>query len=172
MFQYISDDPIICSRYHYAELKCKNDKWSKSEIPKWYNKLKEKIVKEKKELIEKIMYQVKEKLPELSIINKSKVRRFHSFLRVSYDFLFQGKWDVKAKFMNIYDSNIPLINQLTYPQLYFIYKITIIIEDKNILEKLNIESLKYRKKQKYKKSMKTIEWISKDPYDPKVFILN
>ncbi len=32
------------------------------------------------------------------MLNKNtKVKRFHSFLRVSYDYLFQGKWDVKAK---------------------------------------------------------------------------
>ena len=45
------------------------------------------------------------------------------------------------------------------------------IENIDFLEKLNIESLKYRKKQKYKKSLKTIEWINKDPYNPKNYIL-
>ena len=43
-------------------------------------------------------------------------------VRVSYDHLFQGKWDVKAKLMNKYDKSKPLLYQLTYPQLYFFIK--------------------------------------------------
>ena len=43
-------------------------------------------------------------------------------VRVSYDHLFQGKLDVKAKLMNKYDKSKPLLYQLTYPQLYFFIK--------------------------------------------------
>ena len=80
------------------------------------------------------------------------VYRFHSFLRVSYDNLFQGKWDTKAKRMNKYDKTKPLIEQLTYPQLYYVYEITKSIENKKILGLLNIQSLKYRKKLKFPNS--------------------
>ena len=48
--------------------------------------------------------------------------------------------------MNKYDKNKPLLYQLTYPQLFFLYKITKSLKDKKILSQLNINSLKYRKK--------------------------
>jgi hypothetical protein len=83
------------------------------------------------------------------VIKGDKVFRFHSFLRVTYDHLFQGKWDVKANLMNKYDKNKPLLYQLTFPQLYFVYEISKSLENKEILNKLNIESLKYRKKLKF-----------------------
>lgn len=172
LFQYVSNDPIVCSRYNYVELKCKNDKWTKRDKPIWFVKLKKKVDNKKTKLIEKILNQVKVVLPPMMINKKTTVKRFHSFLRVSYDFLFQGKWDIKAKLMNTYNENEPLINQLTFPQLYFLQKITKLIENEDFLEKLNIESLKYRKKQKYKKSMKTKEWLYRDPYKPKKFIIN
>lgn len=78
-----------------------------------------------------------------------KVYRFHSFLRISYDTLFQGKWNTKAKMMNKFDKNKPLMEQLTYPQLYYVYEIAKSIENKKVLSMLNIESLKYRKKLKF-----------------------
>jgi len=156
MFQYISKDPVICARYNYAEMKCINDKWNKDGPPGWFIKIKKSIISKKKILIEKINKQVREILPILSISSPSsqgtKVYRFHSFLRVSYDTLFQGKWDVKAKMMNKYDKNKPLISQLTYPQLYYVYEITKSMENKKILELLNIQSLKYRKKLKFPNS--------------------
>jgi len=156
MFQYISNDPIICARYNYAEMKCITDKWNKDGHPDWFIKIKKSIISKKKILIEKINRQVKQFLPILSISSPStkgtKVYRFHSFLRVSYDTLFQGKWDVKAKMMNKYDKHKPLISQLTYPQLYYVYKITKSMENKKILELLNIQSLKYRKKLKFPNS--------------------
>jgi len=156
MFQYISNDPIICARYNYAEMKCLNDKWNKNGPPNWFIKIKKLIISKKKKLIEKINKQVREILPIMSIGTPSsqgtKVYRFHSFLRVSYDNLFQGKWNIKAKMMNKYDKNKPLISQLTYPQLYYVYEITKSIENKKILALLNIQSLKYRKKLKFPNS--------------------
>jgi hypothetical protein len=148
MFQYISEDPIICARYNYSEMKCINDKWSIHGPPEWYNQIRKIILEEKEKLIDKINIQVREKLPSM-VIKGDKVFRFHSFLRVTYDHLFQGKWDVKANLMNKYDKNKPLLYQLTFPQLYFVYEISKSLENKEILNKLNIESLKYRKKLKF-----------------------
>lgn len=149
MFQFISHDPVICARYNYAEMKCTNDKWNKNTIPPdWFIKIKKSILIKKKKLIDKIKYQIKEKLPSL-VSKGDKVTRFHSFLRVSYDHLFQGKWNVKAKMMNKYNKNKALIYQLTFPQLYYIYKISKSLENKKILSKLNIQSLRYRNKLKF-----------------------
>jgi hypothetical protein len=148
MFQYISDDPVICARYNYAEMKCINDKWDNNKPPDWFNKLNKSIMLKKISLIEKINNQVREVLPSI-VAKGDTVYRYHSFLRVSYDHLFQGKWNIKAKLMNKFDENKPLINQLTYPQLYYVYKITKSIENKKILALLNIQSLKYRKKLKF-----------------------
>lgn len=149
MFQFISDDPVICARYNYAEMKCTYDKWNKEvSPPDWFIKIKRSISIKKKRLIDKIKYQTKEKLPSL-VSKGDKVFRFHSFLRICYDHLFQGKWDVKAKLMNKYNKNKPLIYQLTFPQLYYIYKISKSLENKKILAKLNIQSLRYRDKLKF-----------------------
>lgn len=148
MFQYISNDPIICARYNYAEMKCINDKWNKDGPPTWFKKIKKSIVSKKEILIEKINNQVREVLPKM-VAKGDTVYRFHSFLRISYDNLFQGKWDVKAIMMNKFNKNRPLIEQLTFPQLYYVYKITKLIENKKTLALLNIQSLKYRKKLKF-----------------------
>jgi hypothetical protein len=149
MFQFISHDPVICARYNYAEMKCTHDKWNKEvSPPDWFTKIKKSILIKKKTLIDKINYQTKEKLPSL-VSKGNKVFRFHSFLRISYDHLFQGKWNVKAKMMNKYNKNKPLIHQLTFPQLYYIYKISKSLENKKILSKLNIQSLRYRDKLKF-----------------------
>ena len=148
MFQYISNDPIICARYNYAEMKCQNDKWTKGFKPDWFTTFAKKLLKKKQDLIKKIDEQVRINLPNL-VTKGDTVYRFHSFLRVSYDNLFQGKWDVKAKMMNKFDSKKPLLYQLTYPQLFFVYKITKSLEDKKTLALLNIQSLIYRKKLKF-----------------------
>lgn len=175
MFQYISDNPVICARYNYCEMKCINDKWTKRNKPLWFLKLKLLINKKKNKLIKDINKQVREILPSL-VQKGDRVYRFHSFLRVSYDHLFQGKWDIKAKMMNNYNNKKPLLYQLTYPQLYFIYKITKSLENKEVLSKLNILSLIYRKKTKsikntnYKNILYS-EWIKKDPYKPNKYIL-
>ena len=148
MFQFISNDPVVCARYNYAEMKCINDKWNKNISPDWFIKIKKSILIRKNTLINKINYQVRKKLPSL-ISKGDKVFRFHSFLRICYDHLFQGKWNVKAKMMNKYNKNKPLLNQLTFPQLYYIYKISKSLENKKILSKLNIQSLRYRNKLKF-----------------------
>ena len=148
MFQFISDDPVICSRYNYCEMKCANDIWTKRKKPYWFENIKKLIVKNKEKLIKEIDEQVRVILPSL-VKPGDTVFRFHSFLRVSYDHLFQGKWDVKAKLMNKYEKTKPLIHQLTYPQLYFLYEITKSLKNKKILLKLNINSLMYRKKLKF-----------------------
>jgi hypothetical protein len=148
MFQYISNDPIICARYNYSEMKCANDKWTNRNKPEWFIKLAKTISNKKNILIKKIDDQVRKRLPSL-VEKGDKVYRFHSFLRVSYDHLFQGKWNVKAKLMNKFDSHKPLLYQLTYPQLFFVHKITKSLENKKTLNLLNIESLKYRKKLKF-----------------------
>jgi hypothetical protein len=166
MFQYISSNPVKNSRYNYAEIKCANDKWTKRTKPKWFDLLKNKIIDEKKKLKSEIEHRVKDQLPKLAKKNSWTVYRFHSFLRVSYDCLFQGKWDIKAKFMNKYNPSEPLINQLTYPQLYFVNQITKSIVDTDKLNKLNIESLKYRNKQKYAGLIDKKEWINLNPYKP------
>jgi hypothetical protein len=108
MFQYISNDSVICARYNYCEMKCANDKWTNRNKPEWFNKLKNSIDKKKKTLIDKINKQVRETLPS-KVEKGDRVYRFHSFLRVSYDHLFQGKWDIKAKLMNKYDNKKPLL---------------------------------------------------------------
>ena len=151
MFQYISNDPIICARYNYAEMKCINDKWNIDGPPDWFKKIKKSIILKKINLIYKINKQVREILPKM-VIKQDTVYRFHSFLRISYDNLFQGKWNIKAKLMNKYDKNKPLIEQLTYPQLYYVYEITKSLENNKILALLNIQSLKYRKKLKFPNS--------------------
>lgn len=148
MFQYISKDPIICARYNYAEMKCKNDKWNIHNPPNWYILIEKIILDKKNNLINKIYEQVRNKLPSMAI-RGDKVYRFHSFLRVTYDHLFQGKWNIKAKMMNKYNKNKPLINQLTFPQLFFVYEISKLLENKKILSKLNVESLRYRNKLKF-----------------------
>jgi hypothetical protein len=148
MFQYVSKDPVECARYNYAEMKCANDKWTKREIPNWFPKLRKSIIKKKKVLCDKINKQVKERLPSL-VAKGDRVYRFHSFLRVSYDHLFQGKWTVKAKMMNKFDSKKPLLYQLTYPQLFYVYKISKSLENKKTLSLLNNESLRYRNKLKF-----------------------
>lgn len=141
--------------------------------PKWFVTLNKDIDEKKDKLKSKILYRVKEELPELAKQNGWTVYRFHSFLRVSYDCLFQGKWDVKAKYMNKYNQSEPLINQLTFPpfrgvttQLYFLDQITTYLTDTDILNNLNIQSLKYRSKQKYKNTLDKKEWLKSDPYKP------
>jgi hypothetical protein len=148
MFQFISNDPIICSRYNYCEMKCANDIWTNRKKPYWFENTKKSILIKKERLLNKINKQVREILPSL-VKKGNKVYRFHSFLRVSYDSLFQGKWNIKAKLMNKYDRKKPLLYQLTYPQLYYLYKITKSLKNKKILSILNINSLRYRKKLKF-----------------------
>lgn len=66
-----------------------------------------------------------------------------------------------------------LINQLTFPQLCFLNQITKSLTNTEILNKLNIQSLKYRNKHNYKNILDKKDWINSDPYKPKKkFIVN
>lgn len=166
MYQFVSTNPVKNSRYNYVELKCSNDKWTRRTKPSWFETLKQKITTQKNKLKSEIILRVREELPKLAKENGWTVYRFHSFLRVGYDCLFQGNWKIKAKFMNKYNPSEPLLNQLTFPQLYFLNQITKSFSDTEILTKLNVESLKYRNKQKYKNMLSKEDWINLDPYKP------
>lgn len=146
MFQYIDKDPVICSRFLYVELKCSNDKWTKRSKPQWFIEIDKFTNKEKKKLINKINKLVRDTLPKIASKNGYKVYRHHSFLRVIYDNLLGGKWDIVAKKMAYFDDKKSFINQLTYPQLYFSYEIGKTLKIKKNMERLNVLSLKYRKK--------------------------
>jgi len=143
------EDPIEASRFMYVDFKCKNDNWTKRGKPEWFDKYQKKSEREKDKLKKAILINVKEKLPELSRKHKLKVRRFHSFLRVCYDELFQDKWDRKIKTMkNMFDPNKPLLHQLGLAHLKKVHFISNLLFDLEILESLNIKSLKYRNKLK------------------------
>jgi hypothetical protein len=129
-------------------MKCNNDSWTNRQKPEWFENIKKLISKNKEKLINKINKYVREILPSL-VQKGDTVYRFHSFLRISYDCLFQGKWNIKAKLMNKYDKNKPLLYQLTYPQLYYLYEIIKSLKNKKMLSILNINSLRYRKKLKF-----------------------
>ena len=140
-------DPVEASRYMYVDFKCKNDKWSKREIPKWFINYKKKSDIKKEILKKKIMNNVRIKLPKLSEKNKLNVRRFHSFLRICYDNLFNDKWDRKIKEMkNMFDPKKPLINQLGLAHLLKVYEISNSLFNLKKLNRLNNKSLKYRNK--------------------------
>ena len=143
--EYFSD--VEASRYVYVDFKCKNDKWSIRQEPKWFSVYLKKSNLERGKLIEKIMINVKEKLPDLSKKHNLKVRRFHSFLRICYDNMFNDKWDRKIKnYTNMFNTSKPLIHQLGYGHLLKVLEISNLIFNLKILENLNNNSLKYRNK--------------------------
>lgn len=137
---------VTCSRYIYVTYKCKNDKWTKRDKPEWFNILLDKSNKKKIVYKKKLLNNVKNKLPEKYKNNKKiKVKRFHSFLRIIYDNLFQEKWiNYIKKYKNMYNPKKPLIDQLSFIHL----KEAIIISNKLLQEKelikLNNFSLKKR----------------------------
>ena len=136
---------VDASRYIYVDFKCKTDKWTKREKPEWYDKYLKDSDKNKKILIEKIFINVKEKLPEFSRKHKLKTRRFHSFLRICYDNLFNDKWNNKIKqYSNMFNIKKPLIYQLGLGHLLKVYDISNSLFDLKIFKKLNNNSLKYR----------------------------
>ena len=130
----------------YVDFKCKNDKWTRRNPPDWFSTLQKKY--DKKEIIDRIMVNVREKLPEFTKDKKNiSVKRFHSFLRICYDHLFQGKWDKKIlEVPNMFNPKKPLINQLGYAHLLKVLDTSnSLFDEKNILN-LNYQSLKFRKK--------------------------
>ncbi len=140
-------DIILASRYMYVDFKCSNDKWTNREIPEWFIKY-DKLLKRKKNiLIDKILNNVKYKLPEHTKKYNIKVRRYHSFLRICYDNLFEGNWKIVIKSMgNMFNEKKPLIYQLGYPHLLKVYDISNKLFSINKLIKLNNLSLSYRGK--------------------------
>lgn len=142
---YFSD--VDASRYIYVDFKCKSDKWTLREKPKWFDIYLKKSEKEKKKLKDKILINVREKLPEFSRKNKLKARRFHSFLRICYDNMFGDKWDRKIKnYKNMFDPKKPLLHQLGYGHLLKVYDISNSLFNIEIFNKLNNQSLRYRNK--------------------------
>ena len=145
--KYIKDD-VDCFRYIYVNYKCKNDKWTKREKPKWFDIYNKKSNSEKEFYKKKLLENVKIKLPELYKKDKDiKVKRFHSFLRIIYDNMFGEKWlNYIKKYKNMYNVKNPLINQLSFIHLQEAYKISKELFNKNKLIKLNEKSLKWRGK--------------------------
>ena len=79
--------------------------------------------------------------------HKLKVRRYHSFLRICYDNLFEDFWKKKIKTMgNMFNEKKPLLYQLGYPHLLKVYSISNDLFDLDKLNKLNTLSLGYRGK--------------------------
>lgn len=145
--KYIKDD-VDCFRYIYVNYKCKNDKWTKREKPKWFDIYNKKSNSEKEFYKKKLLENVKIKLPELYKKDKDiKVKRFHSFLRIIYDNMFGEKWlNYIKKYKNMYNDKKTLINQLSFIHLHEAYKISKELFNKNKLIKLNEKSLKWRGK--------------------------
>ena len=87
---------IDAGRYFYVDFKCKGDKWTNRNKPKWFNIYQEKSNSEKEILITTIKDNVYNKLPnKYKDIDEIKVKRFHSFLRICYDMMFNGNWNTK-----------------------------------------------------------------------------
>ena len=142
-------DPVEASKFMYVDYKCKNDKWTKRNQPEWFNTYLIQSNKEKEILKEKIMDNVRNKLPEFSRKNRLTVRRFHSFLRVCYDNMFEDKWDRKIlELKNMFDPKKPLIGQLGLGHLKKVYDISNSLFDIKVLDELNKNSLIYRGKLK------------------------
>jgi len=139
--------PLDASRFSYVDFKCRNDRWTRRSKPKWFDIYASISKKERKKLIKKILVNVKEKLPELAIKNRWKVKRYHSFLRICYDNLFNGNWKKKtAVLTTMFDSTKPLLYQLGYGHLLKVYETTKKLFDTKQLIELNEQSLIYRNK--------------------------
>lgn len=138
-------DVVKASRLIYVDFKCKNDRWSKREKPKWFDTLKKKNQADKLKLKNKIMYIVRNELPDLMKDKDVKVKRFHSFLRVAYDEMFQMKWDKYIKqYPNMFSPERPLIHQLGIAHLKKLDKIVKSLKKIKTLKDLNQKSLQYR----------------------------
>lgn len=141
------DDIVIASRIIYVDFKCKKDKWTKREIPDWFPKLKNDTYKKKEILKEKIMNMVKIELPKITKDINISVKRFHSFLRISYDELFQMKWNKYIKqYPNMFNPKKSLIHQLGIAHLKKLNLIVNSLKIKKNINELNYKSLKYRNK--------------------------
>lgn len=145
--KYIKND-IKCSRLIYAVYKCKNDKWTHRDIPKWLNKLRKYVKDEHTKYKKKLMYLVKNTLTDIYKNNKNiKVKRFHSFLRIIYDNLFECKWNKYInQYKNMYTKDKPLVDQLSYIHLKECIKIGKLLKKEKYLTELNNKSLRFRNK--------------------------
>lgn len=145
--EYINDD-VDCFRYIYVTYKCKNDKWTKREKPKWFDIYQKKANQKADYYKNKLLENVMKKLPEKYKNEKDvKVKRFHSFLRIIYDNMFNEKWNKYIKkYKNMYNENEPLINQLSFVHLEKAYDLSKLLFNKKELKKLNEKSLTYRGK--------------------------
>lgn len=143
--KYIKDD-VECFRYIYAIYKCKNDKWTKRDKPKWFDQYLKKSNLEKDFYKRKLLENVKIKLPKLYKNQKDvKVKRFHSFLRIIYDNMFGEKWqNYIKKYKNMYNQKEPLINQLSFIHLKEAYELSKKLFIKKNLIDMNTQSLKWR----------------------------
>ena len=145
--EYIKND-VECFRYIYVTYKCKNDKWTKRSRPEWFEKYLLYANKEKQKYKKILLVNVREKLPEKYKSNKKiKVKRFHSFLRIIYDNLFNDKWLRYIKqYKNMYNIKKPLIDQLSFIHLRKAVEISKELFNEENLIKLNEKSLKMRGK--------------------------
>ena len=139
------NDVVLASRLIYVDFKCKNDNWSIRDKPSWFDELKNINEIDKLKIKNKILNIVRLILPKITKNKNIKVKRFHSFLRISYDHLFQMKWDKYIKqYPNMFNLKKSLIHQLGIAHLK---KLLLIVESlkkiKNII-KLNNQSLIYR----------------------------
>ena len=138
---------ITASRYLYVDFKCSEDKWTNRSKPEWFISIDRELSLKKNILIEKILINVKQKLPLFSKKYNLKPRRFHSFLRICYDNLFQDFWKRKIKSLgNMFNEKKPLLYQLGYPHLLRVYEISNSLFDLFTFNKLNHISLSYRGK--------------------------
>ena len=129
-------------------MKCKNDSWGNRGQPIWWEPLSKKNLELTKKYKKQLLNLVNNKLPSLAKENQWSFYRHHSFLRIIYDALFISKWNQGAKVIPNYDSNKPLINQLSFPMLYNCYLIgQFMINNPKKAKILNQNSLYFRKKQ-------------------------
>ncbi len=148
IYQEFFDD-VEASRLSYVDFKCKKDKWTRREKPKWFNKYQEYSNLEKQKLIEKIKLLVNDQLPKYTRDNNLHPNNSHCFLRIAYDHLFEQKWDNKIKqYPNMFNPNQPLINQLGLGHLLKLEIIVNSLFSPEILNHLNYQSLEYRKRSK------------------------
>ncbi len=143
--KYFKND-VEASRYIYVVYKCKNDKWTNREKPNWFEPMKENANNIAKNYREKLMINVKDKLPTVYKNDKNvKVKRFHSFLRIVYDNMFQEKWDnYIKKYKNMYDPKKPLIHQLSFIHLQEAHTLSNLLFQPKKLNLMNNKSLIYR----------------------------
>lgn len=149
IYQDFFSDDVKASRLAYVDYKCKKDKWTRREIPKWYLLNQEYSYTEKQKIIKRIKFLVNNYLPDYSIKNNLYPNNSDDFFRIAYDNLFEQKWESKIKqYPNMFNSSQPLIDQLGLGHLLKLEIIINSLKCPDILNKLNQQSLSYRKRSK------------------------